>query len=69
MIAATPTTYEHITLDVAHSRFNALHLERLLQEHPTFLDPLVRAGAAALDAYQAFLGDCIEMTRNHLAKL
>jgi hypothetical protein len=60
---------EHITLDKAHSRFNALHLERLLQEHPTFLDPLVRAGAAALDAYRAFLGDCIVMTRAHLAGL
>lgn len=60
---------EHITLDVAHSRFNALHLERLLQANPDFLDPLVRAGAAALDAYATFLGDCLHVTHEYLESL
>jgi hypothetical protein len=54
---------EHITLDVAHSRFNELHLERLLQARPDFLESLVRAGTAALEAYAMFLGDCLQLAR------
>jgi hypothetical protein len=54
---------EHITLDVAHSRFNAHHLEKLLQARPEYAGSLARAGATALEAYAAFLGDCIQLTR------
>ena len=60
---------EHITLDVAHSRFNARHLDRLLQAHPEHLDRLVAAGWRALEAYTVFLNDCIELTREHVAQL
>lgn len=60
---------EHITLDVAHSRFNALHLDRLLRAHPEHLDLLVAAGQKALEAYATFLNDCIELTREHVAQL
>jgi hypothetical protein len=60
---------EHIALDVGHTRFNALHLEKLLQWHPEFLGPLVNAGEAALEAYQTFLADCVQVTRDHLAEL
>jgi hypothetical protein len=52
---------EHITLDVAHTQFNRAHLERLLQKKPEFLPSLVRAGAAALEAYATFLDDCTQL--------
>lgn len=54
---------EHIVLDVAHSRFNEQQLEKLLQMNPAYLDPLVRAGTAALDAYAVFLTDCVQIAR------
>jgi hypothetical protein len=50
---------EHITLDVAHTRFNEQLLEKLLETDPGYLTPLVHAGERALDAYAAFLNDCV----------
>jgi hypothetical protein len=61
--------HEHITLDVGHTRFNEQQLEKLLQAHPEYLEALVRAGTAALAAYQAFLGDCIAAARAQRAEL
>lgn len=52
---------DHVALDVGHTKFNAAQLERLLERHPEFLEPLVAAGSAALDAYSAFFDDCIDL--------
>lgn len=49
----------HVAADVGHSAFNRLQLGRLLARHPETLPALVRAGAAALDVYGAFLDDCL----------
>jgi hypothetical protein len=63
ILASLSFLREHITLDVAHTRFNELQLERLLQKDRAFLEPLVRAGAAALQAYGTFLGDCFQLAQ------
>jgi hypothetical protein len=60
--------HEHITLDVAHTRFNEHQLEKLLQSNPAYLEPLVRAGGAALAAYGTFLNDCLELTYAEFAE-
>ena len=49
----------HVAADAGHSAFNRLQLGRFLASHPNTLPALVRAGAAALDAYGAFLDDCL----------
>jgi hypothetical protein len=51
---------EHVALDAGHTRFNEQQLKKLLEQHPTFLRPLVQAGEAALDAYAGFLTDCLQ---------
>ena len=51
---------EHITLDVGHSKFNAQQLERVLDGHPEFVEPLVDAGWRALMAYATFLRECVD---------
>jgi hypothetical protein len=55
--------HEHITLDIAHTRFNEHQLEKLLERHPEYAGPLARAGAAALHAYATFLDDCIQLAQ------
>jgi hypothetical protein len=60
---------EHITLDVAHTRFNEQQLGRLLEKHPDYLPALVRAGAAALHAYATFLGDCVGLAHAQFTAL
>jgi hypothetical protein len=57
---------EHITLDVGHTRFNEMHLERLLRKNPDYLMPLVRTGEAALEAYSSFLHDCVQLARTQV---
>lgn len=52
---------DHVTLDVGHTHFNRRQLDRLLDSHPAFLDGLVVAGSAALDAYPMFLDDCARL--------
>jgi hypothetical protein len=54
---------EHVTLDVAHTRFNELHLDRLLEVCPDSLPALGRAGAEALQAYEQFLLDCLQLAQ------
>jgi hypothetical protein len=51
---------EHIEVDAGHTKFNAAELGRLLDRHPTFLQPLANAGSSALDAYAMFLDDCAD---------
>lgn len=55
---------EHIRLDVGHTRYNEKHLARLLRDHPEYLPALVEAGGSILDAYAAFLSDCLRLARD-----
>jgi hypothetical protein len=54
---------EHVAVDAGHTKFNALELERLLDAHPTFLEPLVASGSEALECYGAFMDDCLTKAR------
>ena len=49
----------HIEFDVGHTKFNAHFLGRMIAESPVRLDPLVKAGAAALDAFGEHLAECM----------
>jgi hypothetical protein len=51
---------EHVAADVGHSEFNRRELTRLLEEDAVALGPLVAAGSEALDAYGAFLDECLD---------
>lgn len=55
---------DHVTLDVGHTHLNRVQLSRLLEEHPDFLLCLVAAGSDVLDAYAAFLDDCLRFLRS-----
>jgi hypothetical protein len=50
---------EHVEIDVGHTNLNESQLEKLLDQHPEFADALGQAGSAALDAYGAYLTDCL----------
>lgn len=50
----------HVEVDVGHTEFNRRQLEALLADHPEFAEPIARAGVAALNAYQRFIGDCMD---------
>jgi hypothetical protein len=58
---------EHVAVDVGHTKFNELQLDRLLAARPDFASPLGEVGSRALDAYGAFLGDCLVLARSALA--
>lgn len=51
---------EHVEVDAGHTKFNAAELGRLVDRHPTFVQPLIEAGSAALEAYAMFLADCAD---------
>jgi len=57
---------EHAEIDIGHTKFNKLQLRKLLNNNPQYAGELVSAGEAALDAYDFFLGDCLQMARAHL---
>lgn len=50
----------HVELDLGHTRFNERQLQAFLALHPGALRPMQMAGRAALAAYGAFLGDCVD---------
>jgi hypothetical protein len=50
---------EHMEIDTGHTKFNESQLEKLIAHDPSFASPLARAGVAALDAYGAFLAECL----------
>lgn len=52
---------DHVTLDVAHTTFNRRQLDAFLTGRPEAHDALVTAGSATLDAYRAFLADCVAL--------
>ena len=57
-------TTSHIEFDVAHTRFNAHFLGRIIAESPDRLAPLVRAGSAALTAYGEHLSGCLRLANS-----
>lgn len=60
---------EHIELDVAHTKLNAALLTEVLQRDPGSISALVSAGTAALNAYAAFLADCVSLAEEESHKL
>jgi hypothetical protein len=52
---------EHVAVDAGHTKFNELQMERLLAERPEFAEKLADAGSRALEAYGAFLADCVAL--------
>jgi hypothetical protein len=59
---------EHVSIDVGHTKFNYLQLERLLAGAPSLAFLLGQVGNKALEAYGAFLAECFarsqETTQN-----
>lgn len=53
----------HVEVDVGHTEFNRRQLDAVLIDHPEYADPIARAGVSALNAYQRFLGDCMNAIR------
>ena len=51
---------EHVTLDGGHTKVHQRQLDRVLDGHPEFIEPLVEAGWRALMAYATFLRECVE---------
>lgn len=49
---------EHVSIDVGHTKFNRLQLERLLVRAPSLAFSLGQTGNKALEAYGAFLAEC-----------
>ena len=49
---------EHVSIDVGHTKFNHVQLERLLAGAPSFALLLGQTGNRALEAYGAFLAEC-----------
>lgn len=60
---------ERISLDVSHTYFNQQQLNRLFDQHPEYVMPMVSAGESALDAYAMFLKDCLNLARTYKAAL
>ena len=54
----------HIEFDVGHTKFNAHFLGRMIAELPVRLDPLAKAGAAALDAFGEHLAECMMLAES-----
>lgn len=50
---------EHAEVDVGHTKLNESQLEKLLEKHPDFAEAVAKAGSEALDAYGAYLTDCL----------
>jgi hypothetical protein len=57
---------EHVAVDVGHTKFNEVQMERLLERHPDFAARLGDTGTRALDAYGAFLTDCVALADRSL---
>jgi len=54
----------HIEFDVGHTKFNAHFLGRMIADSPDRLGPLVKAGAAALDAFGEHLAECMTLAES-----
>jgi hypothetical protein len=56
---------DHVELDVSHTKFNALELEKFISTYPTSISSLVEAGTGVLDAYAQFLDDCLNYAKQY----
>jgi len=54
---------EHISLDVGHTNYNMRLMGQFLEKAPAALEPLVAAGARALDIYASHLEDCMQSAK------
>jgi hypothetical protein len=54
----------HIEFDVGHTKFNAHFLGRMIADSADRLAPLVKAGAAALDAFGEHLTECMALAES-----
>jgi hypothetical protein len=59
----------HIRLDVAHAKLNAALMDDVLRQIPESIPALVSAGSTTLDAYAAFLADCVRLARQESCKI
>lgn len=60
---------EHVNLDVSHSDFNNNQLDKLLNEHPEYIEPLIDYGQKALQTYAEFLCDCYDLAAMKLKSI
>jgi hypothetical protein len=60
---------ERVSLDAGHTHFNEQQLNRLFDQHPEYVIPMVSAGERVLDAYAMFLSDCLNLARTYNAAL
>jgi hypothetical protein len=58
----------HIEFDVGHTNFNAHFLGRMIFDSPDRLAPLVKAGAAALDAFGEHLSECMMLAESFASR-
>ena len=58
---------EHAAIDVSHTHFNEKQLDKFLAEHPEQLDLLLASGQKALEAYGAFVSDCVGLAQELVA--
>jgi hypothetical protein len=59
---------EHAALDVGHTHLNGRLLEQLLALRPEVAEQVANVGAAALDAYMQFFGECLSAVRAELGQ-
>jgi hypothetical protein len=55
---------DHVTLDVGHTKFNRRQMATFLEVRDgdaATIGALVEAGSAALEAYRAFIADCVSL--------
>ncbi len=57
---------EHVELDAGHTAFNRRQLSEVLAVKPTALPMMIETGTAALDAYGAFMAECMELAEMDL---
>ena len=54
---------DHVALDVSHTHFNKKQMNNFLAQYPDGVMPLIDAGKKALEAYGAFLEDCVRLAK------
>jgi type II secretory pathway predicted ATPase ExeA len=60
---------EHTTLDIGHTQLNEKMLRNLLQQQPERVTILSQIGGASLDAYGAYLNQCLSLAQAHRERL
>ncbi len=60
---------EHIAIDVSHTHFNQKQMNKFLEQHPDMVMPLADTAKKALEAYQLFLNDCVQLAKAKMATI